>query len=237
MRASRSETDGDRAGGDGGGRRSARTRRAATIAAASIAWAALAGGGFFGLTAYGAVAGLPADAPRELPAELAATLRPAGGATLVLVAHPACPCTRASLRELERVLGSVAFRRDSLGVDVVVLFIGPRRAEASADRVAVDLRKLVGSISGVRIVDDPEGAQASRLGARTSGTVLFYDDGGTLRFAGGITPGRGHEGDSAGADALRALLARRTSKNAEATPYPAGAAVYGCGLTDGSTRP
>lgn len=155
----------------------------------------------------------------------------------MLVAHPACPCTRASIRELERVLGSVASaRREPLGADVVVLFTAAQRAEVNADRVADDLRKLVGSMPGVRIVDDPRGVQASRLGARTSGTVLFYDDEGTLRFAGGITPGRGHEGDSAGADALRALLSR-ASRSANGSHPSTGAAVYGCGLTDGSPRP
>ena len=44
------------------------------------------------------------------------------------------------------------------------------------------------------------------MGATTSGHVLLYDAGGVLRFAGGITDGRGHEGDNAGLDAALALL-------------------------------
>ncbi len=203
-----------------------------------VAWVALGTSGLFALTAHGAAAGRPANAPAELsPTEdPSSSLRRTGRATLVVVAHPACPCTRATLHELERVLGSVG---GTERIDVVVLFTGPRRGDARADRIAGQLRALAGAIPGARIVDDPGGVEASRLGAFTSGTVLFYDHAGSLHFNGGITPGRGHEGDSAGGDALRALLLRETSREtrADGAPVPNGAApVFGCALADGVTQ-
>ena len=193
--------------------------------------------GLVALSARGATAGRPAAAPQELPAgsELSSSLRSSGRATLVVVAHPACPCTRATLRELERLRGAVPLgRRTADGVDVVVLFAGSRGGvSAMADRVAGELRAHAGEIPGVRIIDDPGGAEASRLGARTSGTVLFYDRSGRLRFNGGITPGRGHEGDSHGADALRALLERETAAGTAGISSTTHAApVFGCELAD-----
>src|SRR5262249_51471049 len=151
-----------------------------------------------GLGAMAAASAAP-GAPPSMPAELPAgePFRSGGAGTVVLVAHPMCPCTRASLHVLERIV------HEASGVDVVVLF-----AAAVKDRVGADLRKVALQIPGVRVVDDPGGHIAARLGVRTSGTVAFYDGTGRLRFAGGITPGRGHEGDSAGADALRAAITR-----------------------------
>jgi len=200
-------------------------------------WGVLGTSGLVALSARGATVGRSAVAPQELPvgAELTSRFRTAGRATLVVVAHPACPCTRATFRALERLRGTIPFGRQSAdGLDVVVLFAGSRAgASALADRVAGELRAQARDIPGVRIIDDPGGVAASRLGARTSGTVLFYDRSGSLRFNGGITPGRGHEGDSHGADALRALLQGETAAGAAgATSTTHAAPVFGCELAD-----
>ena len=53
---------------------------------------------------------------------------------------------------------------------------------------------------------DKEGSDAAALGATTSGQVMVYAVGGKLLFGGGITDGRGHEGDNAGSEAVLALL-------------------------------
>jgi hypothetical protein len=222
-------------------RSSARRHRLLGGVVALVVWLAFGAGGLALLAAHGAVAGRPAAAPQELPmeAELSSALRQAGRATLVMVAHPACPCTRASVRELERLLGAVPLAKQAGGeVEVVVLFAGPRRGEANRDRVAGELRSLAGAIPGARIVDDRDGIEASRLGAHTSGTILFYDRAGRLRFNGGITPGRGHEGDSAGADALRALLeGATTAGGADGFMTKAASPVFGCELADRGRQP
>jgi hypothetical protein len=190
------------------------SKRATLVLAVGI-WGVAAAGGLYAVTAHGAAPGRAAEAP----ATLAASLRNSGRATLVIAAHPACPCTRATFHELERILSSARSEGDALP-DVVVLFAGnPQR-----DHVASDLREHAERMKGVRIVDDPKLEIAKSLGAHTSGTVLFYDADGALKFAGGITASRGHEGDNRGADAVRALLEKTPAATTNHTP------VYGCSL-------
>jgi hypothetical protein len=80
----------------------------------------------------------------------------------------------------------------------------------------------VAAISNVDLRVDDGGAIARSFGALTSGEVLLYDARGALRFAGGITAARGHEGDSEGRDALEASIRGATGQ--------ARAAVFGCSL-------
>jgi hypothetical protein len=75
------------------------------------------------------------------------------------------------------------------------------------------------------MVHDHDGVEARRFGAATSGQVILYDARGTLLFSGGITPARGHSGDSTGRDAILALLIDGSSEASE-TP------VFGCSLFD-----
>lgn len=178
-------------------------------------WGVATAGGLYTIAAHGAAAG----APPEAPSTLATSLRTAGRPTLVVAAHPACPCTRATFRELDRVLTS-----NRGAADVIVLFAG----DPKHDRVARDLRAQAERMKGARIIDDPKQELAKSLGAHTSGTVLFYDASGALRFAGGVTPSRGHEGDNAGAAAVRELL-ETSAARASSSP------VYGCSLHE--TRP
>ncbi len=193
-------------------------KRARLIVACAV-WGAATAGGLYTITAHGAAAGVAADAP----ASLNESLRTSNHPTLVIAAHPACPCTRATFHELDRL---VATERGDL--DVVILFAGsPKR-----DHVANDLRAQAERMKGVRIIDDPKQELAKSLGAHTSGTVLFYDAKGALKFSGGITPSRGHEGDNAGAARVRALI--ESAANPQLTPL-ASFPVYGCSLTAKST--
>ena len=52
---------------------------------------------------------------------------------------------------------------------------------------------------------------------------------------GGITPARGHEGDSAGADTLRSLVRAEIAQSGQS--HPATTPVYGCPLASASTKP
>jgi hypothetical protein len=49
---------------------------------------------------------------------------------------------------------------------------------------------------------DIDGIAAKRFGAATSGHVIVYDPSGSLVFEGGITAGRGHQGDNTGQIAI-----------------------------------
>jgi hypothetical protein len=72
---------------------------------------------------------------------------------------------------------------------------------------------------------DEGGAEARRFGAATSGQALLYDAAGRLVFSGGITPARGHSGDSAGRDAIIRWVERGTAPQKSAF-------VFGCSLHD-----
>jgi hypothetical protein len=138
--------------------------------------------------------------------------------TLLMFAHPHCPCTRASVAELSRLLVSGRDR-----VNAHVLFIKP--TGAGPEWVETDLWEAAAAIPGVRVTADEGGREAARFGAGTSGLTLLYGASGRLLFSGGVTSARGHEGDNAGRDALASLLAGDAHVGAE-TP------VFGCQLFD-----
>ncbi len=160
----------------------------------------------FGLTLvfrFSGTAGASAHAPSEWPAESRVPLD-RGRATLIMFVHPYCSCSRASLEELDRVLASAPGGLDPGTPGAVV------REDAAGH-------------PGVRILRDEDGFEARRFGARTSGQTLLYSAGGRLVFSGGITPARGHAGDSAGRDALLAYALR-----GEVTVRTSD--VFGCAL-------
>jgi hypothetical protein len=57
-----------------------------------------------------------------------------------------------------------------------------------------------------RVRLDPDGILAVSLGNLTSGAVTLYDPMGILRYQGGITASRGHEGDNPGEEAVLQVL-------------------------------
>jgi hypothetical protein len=136
--------------------------------------------------------------------------------TLVMFAHSQCPCTRASLGELERLLAQVPGR-----LSAHVVFLKP--GDTAADWEKTDLWRRASSMSGVSVYMDNAGIEARRFHSETSGQTLLYDPAGNLRFQGGITFARGHAGDNPGRTALQELLRNGYSNQVE-TP------VFGCAL-------
>ena len=78
----------------------------------------------------------------------------------------------------------------------------------------------------MHVIEDPDGAESRRFGARTSGHVCLYAADGRLLFSGGVTDSRGHAGDGVGADAVVALVGGGTAGTERTL-------VFGCLLTDG----
>jgi hypothetical protein len=182
-----------------------------------VAWAAVAGAGMTALAAYKSRPGPPAAAPARWP-ESSRIQRALGMPTLVMFAHPMCPCTEASLTELARLM-----RRVEGKVSAHVLFIRP---DGTPDTWAHSPRwAQAARIPGVSVEADPDAAEALRFDSGTSGEVFFYDASSALRFSGGITPARGHQGDNPGSDRVAALVAG-ASDGWRATP------VFGCPLHD-----
>lgn len=118
---------------------------------------------------------------------------------LVMVAHPKCPCTRASIGELELIMAKGQGR-----VDAYVLFIKPD--EVDEHWVETDLFNRVAQIPGVHVIVDQDAQEAQLFGATTSGQTFLYDQQGKLLFSGGITASRGHSGDNVGRATITALI-------------------------------
>jgi hypothetical protein len=142
--------------------------------------------------------------------------RPAGRPTLVMLAHPRCPCTRASVGELAQIMAESGGK-----VSAYVLFIKPSGAGADWDQT--DLCRSAAQIPGVSVVSD-DGTEARRFGAETSGHTFLFDPEGQLLFSGGITASRGHAGGNAGESAVLAAIKDPSRK-------PVRTMVFGCSLS------
>ena len=182
-----------------------------------VTWSIACGLGFAMLWSYGAAPGQAAAPPRIWPADCGIE-RARDALTVVMFVHPHCACTRASLAELHRF----AARTDEHAALTVCVF---RPAGAPDDWHRTGLWHAARRIPGVAVRRDDGGAAALCFGARTSGQVVAYDHAGSLVFHGGITPERGHSGDSLGLDALVALAGGIAPENRQ-TP------VFGCPIHD-----
>jgi hypothetical protein len=140
-----------------------------------------------------------------------------GRSTLIMMVHPQCSCTRASLSELNTLM-----RQAKGQVSAYVLFIRPTGMEQGWEKSPT--WSQAERIPGVSVRLDPKGAESTRFGALTSGHTVVYDPSGQLLFSGGITSARGHAGENKGSELILAQLARKTSPQAHA--------VFGCPLAD-----
>ncbi len=195
--------------------KAARGARSLLVLGTLAVWVVGIGVGFARLMNYATRPGERGASVRRWPAGSALIPDP-DRANLVLLAHPRCPCTRATIGELENLLA-----RSRGLVTAHVLFYRPGGEPDSW--AMTDLWRRAAAIPGTRVQVDPDGRQARRFGARTSGQVLLYHCDGRLLFSGGITDTRGHAGASVGTEALWSLLTTGTAAQTE-TP------VYGCPL-------
>ncbi len=185
-----------------------------TWAGVLAVWVSAVGLGLGGAAYASSRPGRAASAPHDWPSETH-LVRTVGRPTLLLFVHPRCPCTRASLRELSRTMARAQGR-----IDVTILMSGPTKAD-HVPFGGLDAFELARAVPGANVVVDS--AEVGRFGVFTSGQVLLYDADGTLTFHGGITQARGHEGPSAGGEAiLRAALRE--------PPRLGTSSVFGCGL-------
>jgi hypothetical protein len=188
-------------------------------------WAAVAAVTFGGLLRYSFAPGLVGSVPATWPATAVAAESDTGHRLLVFL-HPHCPCNRATVRVLERIVAQAAGQPR-----IQAILVRPNGSTDGWEQTS--LRDAVAAIPGVRTTVDPGGKMASTFGARTSGHVVLYDRSGRLAFSGGITPSRGHEGDSTGVDAVLAILRGQLPTGAA----PLAAPVYGCALRNAPPSP
>jgi hypothetical protein len=181
-----------------------------------ILWLSIAVGGVFYLARYeNTPAGNNVSYPPVFPTE-SRIERDTNRATLIFFAHPKCPCTRASLRELSRLMTDASGK-----LQAYVVFSKPK--DESEEWTATDLRTSAEAIPNVRVLIDEDERETEIFNAQTSGLTLLYDRDGNLRFDGGITAARGHEGDNAGSRAIFEIITEDAFKTTET-------AVFGCPL-------
>jgi hypothetical protein len=183
-----------------------------------FAWCLAVAAGFVVLGEHASETGAAGPTPSTWPAD-AAFAPPGEQGTLLLVAHPQCPCTQATLVELAAALrGLDAPPR----IDVLLM--------AGRDGLPIDLRAdldaRIDALPDAQVQLDPGGRDARRFGSLTSGHVLLYAPDGSLRFSGGITGARGH----AGANEARFALARSLRALDLPITHPDTPPVYGCPL-------
>lgn len=142
----------------------------------------------------------------------------ADGPTLVLFVHPRCPCSGATLRELER-----AYAEADRVIETHFVIAGPVGIRSDLVEEIERLTRSLGDRGALAITFDPDDRIAHAFGAAISGEAFVYDARGDLSFHGGLTGARAHEGPNRGRDALVAI-ARGASGPEASTP------VYGCAL-------
>lgn len=189
-------------------------------------WLSTAVAGMAVLWKYEAQPGPAATPPVKWPDQSRISTAANQPALLVWI-HPRCPCTRATIRELERLLVHLPSE-----LDCQVVVTQPPGCEDQF--IETDLTHAARTLQGVTVVVDRQQSEAKLFGVATSGQALLYGADKHLLFSGGITPGRGHEGDNFGATSIKNLLAPGSLPSViEPAAIQADCcSVYGCGLFD-----
>src|SRR5713226_2476071 len=187
---------------------------------ALLLWLGLIVGGYAWLLRYSFAAGKASASPPAIPSSVASPA-PSARAQLFLALHPRCPCSRATLSELAKILS-----RAPEACDVTVLMYKPEGEPDSwmAGALLDNCRRM-----SCRVRPDADGRLAGSLGSFTSGGVVLYDAKGRLRYQGGITASRAHEGDNAGKQAVIAILRGHHDSQ---KPMP----VFGCPIQPNPTE-
>lgn len=175
---------------------------------------------FIAIAVYAKTAG-PQAPPPATAGELTAP-RPEGAWRIAMAVHPRCPCSRASIANLQRLLDRHA---GTLTADLYVY----RPATAAPEWSDTGIVRKATRLASLTAHDDVDGVVARWLGVEASGGVVLYSPEGVAVFYGGITRSRGHEGANAGIAAVEDALAGE--------PIDVGVpAVFGCPLFRGGDR-
>ena len=190
-------------------------KRRSFLALGMAVWATAVMAGTLKLSEYAATPGPRAVAVATWPAGDAIARTP-GRATLVMSVHPQCPCSRASVNELE-----VLIARCHGKLSAAVLFVD--YPGVTSDLTTTELWQSASRIPDVTCMRDERGKLSDQFHAETSGQVFLYDVDGVLRFSGGITDSRGHAGDNDGLLAIEAIVNGNV-------PTTSTTPVFGCSL-------
>lgn len=195
------------------------------MAALVASWFAASAGVWAWTLAYGTTTAQPVASAFANPAPVevgltSLTQQP----TLYLFMHPRCPCTRATIQQLQRVLTASGLEKAELPEVVVVATIPTSAIEIDDAWRKSDTLRLASELPNAAVQYDMGGVRARSFGAQASGSVALYGADGRLLFAGGVTVSRGHEGDCLGAEQL---LQQIKNSNEQ---IPVTAPALGCRL-------
>lgn len=192
----------------------------AAIVAASVVWIGTVGAAYRAIQRFETTPGRAAAAPKNWPAD-SALVRNQGAPTLVMLVHPQCSCTRASLSELQAVI-----EKSPRSLRTYVVVYRPSQAKPGWEQT--DVYTAATRLRGARVIVDEEGREAKHFGTFTSGQTFLYDGQGVLRFEGGITMLRGHAGLNSG----RVDVIRIANGDAGKGTHP----VFGCSIVGKNER-
>ena len=182
---------------------------------AGVLWLTACIGGGTVMLKYAFTPGEEAGVKADWPAGTSLAMNGQGD-TLVICVHPHCPCTRATVVELNDLMLRL---KDQLKTYVLVMKPSEFPTGWENTGVVSDAKR----IPNTTVMVDPDGAQMALFGAKTSGQAMLFDGRGKLLFNGGITENRGHIGDNAGLQRITSFV--RTGKADKNTSL-----VFGCPL-------
>jgi hypothetical protein len=186
-----------------------------SLIAAAVAWAGTVAMAFEAMRRFETTPGLPASAPRAWPAATTVPRTP-GTWSLVMLVHPHCSCSRASVQELAEIV-----EKAPRAVQTTVLVYRPQEMAVGWERTNVYDAAM--RVRRARVLIDDDGAEAKHFGGFTSGQTFLYDGDGRLRFAGGVTSLRGHAGLNRGRVDVIRIANQRSGRGS----HP----VFGCAIT------
>lgn len=195
-----------------------RTIITAVLFAAGLVWLATVAAAYQALRQFESTPGHAAVAPVAWPAASRIALEPAW--TLVMLIHPHCSCSRASVEELQAIIESVPSLRST------VLVYRPSDFRRGWEKTEVV--EAASHLRRTRIVIDEDGREARLFGGFTSGQTFLYDRNGRLRFAGGITMLRGQTGLNRGRTDIIDIARSRASR----ATHP----VFGCAIVSSTEK-
>lgn len=192
----------------------------AVLVTAAIVWASTVVAALQAIRRFESTPGLAADAHVMWPAA-SGVARASDASTLVMLIHPHCSCSRASIKELGEIID-----KSPRSMQTWVLVYRPSDAKAGWEDT--DVYRAAHLLRRAHVRIDVDGAEAKRFGGFTSGQTFLYDRDGQLRFTGGVTSLRGHAGMNRG----RADVIRIANATATKGAHP----VFGCAINSKTTK-
>ena len=185
------------------------------LSVAALVWAATVGAAYRAIRLFESTPGHAAIAPLSWPVH-SSVPRADGRWNLVMLVHPHCSCSRASVKELEAVL-----EKAPRTVSPYVLVYRPHEYAPGWEQT--DVFASAKRLRRTTVLVDEDGREARLFGGFTSGQTFLYDARGKLRFEGGITSLRGHAGLNSG----RAGILRVAQTQSGSATHP----VFGCAIS------